>query len=50
MDHSTSLTQHILAPPAKVWSVITDIPGSAATRKALTRDLAEIEAKAELLR
>jgi carbon monoxide dehydrogenase subunit G len=31
MDHSTSLTQHIQAPPEKVWSVITDIPGSAAT-------------------
>jgi carbon monoxide dehydrogenase subunit G len=31
MDHTTSLTQHIQAPPEKVWSVITDIPGSAAT-------------------
>jgi carbon monoxide dehydrogenase subunit G len=31
MDHSMSLTQHIQAPPEKVWSVITDIPGSAAT-------------------
>ncbi|TPV52453.1 SRPBCC family protein [Pseudarthrobacter phenanthrenivorans] len=31
MDHSTSLTQHINATPEKVWSVITDIPGSAAT-------------------
>lgn len=31
MDHSLSLTQHIQAPPEKVWSVITDIPGSAAT-------------------
>lgn len=31
MDHSTSLTQHIKATPEKVWSVITDIPGSAAT-------------------
>ncbi|TNB70329.1 SRPBCC family protein [Arthrobacter sp. BB-1] len=31
MDHSVSLTQHIQAPPEKVWSVITDIPGSAAT-------------------
>lgn len=31
MDHSISLTQHIHASPEKVWSVITDIPGSAAT-------------------
>ncbi|MFP5367975.1 MAG: SRPBCC family protein, partial [Actinomycetes bacterium] len=31
MDHSTSLTQHIKATPEKVWSVITDIPGLAAT-------------------
>lgn len=31
MDHSISLTQHINASPEKVWSVITDIPGSAAT-------------------
>lgn len=31
MDHSTSLTQHIRASPEKVWSVISDIPGSAAT-------------------
>ncbi|MEE2522175.1 SRPBCC family protein [Pseudarthrobacter sp. J75] len=31
MDHSTSLTQHIQAAPEKVWSVITDIPGSVAT-------------------
>ena len=31
MEHSTSLTQHIHASPAKVWSVISDIPGSAAT-------------------
>lgn len=31
MDHSLSLTQHIQASPEKVWSVITDIPGSAAT-------------------
>jgi carbon monoxide dehydrogenase subunit G len=31
MDHSTSLTQHIHASPQKVWSVISDIPGSAAT-------------------
>lgn len=31
MDHSTSLTQHIQAPPEKVWSVITDIPGSVET-------------------
>lgn len=31
MDSSTSLTQHINASPEKVWSVISDIPGSAAT-------------------
>jgi carbon monoxide dehydrogenase subunit G len=31
MDHKTSLTQHIAAPAEKVWAVITDIPGSAAT-------------------
>jgi carbon monoxide dehydrogenase subunit G len=31
MENSTSLTQHVQAPPEKVWSVITDIPGSAAT-------------------
>ena len=31
MEHSTSLTQHIHASPEKVWSVISDIPGSAAT-------------------
>jgi carbon monoxide dehydrogenase subunit G len=31
MDHTTSLTQHIHASPEKVWSVISDIPGSAAT-------------------
>ena len=31
MDHSTSLTQHIHASPENVWSVISDIPGSAAT-------------------
>jgi carbon monoxide dehydrogenase subunit G len=31
MEHTLSLTQHIQAPPEKVWSVITDIPGSAAT-------------------
>ncbi len=31
MDHSTSLTQHIHASPDKVWAVISDIPGSAAT-------------------
>ena len=31
MDHSISLSQHIHASPEKVWSVITDIPGSAAT-------------------
>ena len=31
MDHTTSLTQHINAPADKVWAVISDIPGSAAT-------------------
>lgn len=31
MDHSTTLTQHIRATPEQVWSVITDIPGSAGT-------------------
>lgn len=31
MDHKTSLTQHIHASPDKVWTVISDIPGSAAT-------------------
>jgi carbon monoxide dehydrogenase subunit G len=31
MEHTTSLTQHIQASPETVWSVITDIPGSAAT-------------------
>jgi carbon monoxide dehydrogenase subunit G len=31
MEHKTSLTQHIHAPAEKVWAVISDIPGSAAT-------------------
>ena len=31
MEHSTSLTQHVNASPEKVWAVISDIPGSAAT-------------------
>ena len=31
MDHKTTLTQHINAPAASVWAVISDIPGSAAT-------------------
>ena len=31
MDHSISLTQHIHASPDKVWAVISDVPGSAAT-------------------
>ena len=31
MDHKTSLTQHVNAPADKVWAVISDIPGSAAT-------------------
>jgi carbon monoxide dehydrogenase subunit G len=35
MDHKTSLTQHINAPADKVWAVISDIPGSAATLSAI---------------
>lgn len=31
MEHTTTLTQHINASPEKVWEVISDIPGSAAT-------------------
>lgn len=31
MDHTMSLTQHVNAPAEKVWAVISDIPGSAAT-------------------
>jgi carbon monoxide dehydrogenase subunit G len=31
MDHKTTLTQHVNAGPDKVWAVISDIPGSAAT-------------------
>lgn len=31
MDHKISLTQHVNAPADKVWAVISDIPGSAAT-------------------
>ena len=31
MEQTTTLTQHIAASPEKVWSVITDIHGSAAT-------------------
>ncbi|MBN9130353.1 MAG: SRPBCC family protein [Paenarthrobacter ureafaciens] len=31
MEHTTTLTQHIKASPEKVWAVISDIPGSAAT-------------------
>lgn len=31
MDHKTSLTQHVRAPADKVWAVVSDIPGSAAT-------------------
>ena len=30
MEQTTTLTRHIQASPEKVWSVITDIPGSAA--------------------
>ena len=31
MDHSISLSQHVNASPEKVWQVISDVPGSAAT-------------------
>ena len=31
MDHKITLTQHVNAPADKVWAVISDIPGSAAT-------------------
>lgn len=31
MDHTTSLTRHVNAPADKVWAVLSDIPGSAAT-------------------
>ncbi|MCU1530623.1 MAG: hypothetical protein JWO49_194 [Arthrobacter sp.] len=31
MEHKTSLTQHIKAPADRVWTVLSDIPGSAAT-------------------
>jgi carbon monoxide dehydrogenase subunit G len=31
MEHTTTLTQHIHASPDKVWAVVSDIPGSAAT-------------------
>jgi carbon monoxide dehydrogenase subunit G len=31
MNHKISLTQHVDAPADKVWAVISDIPGSAAT-------------------
>jgi carbon monoxide dehydrogenase subunit G len=31
MEHKTTLTQHIHASPDKVWAVVSDIPGSAAT-------------------
>lgn len=31
MNHKISLTQHVNAPADKVWAVISDIPGSAAT-------------------
>ncbi|WP_211879670.1 SRPBCC family protein [Pseudarthrobacter albicanus] len=35
MDHKTSLTQHIKAPADRVWAVVSDIPGSAATLSAI---------------
>ncbi|MDR6505036.1 SRPBCC family protein [Arthrobacter oryzae] len=31
MEHKTTLTQQVNASPDKVWAVISDIPGSAAT-------------------
>ncbi|MBG6190900.1 carbon monoxide dehydrogenase subunit G [Arthrobacter sp. CAN_A212] len=31
MDHTISLTQHVNASAEKVWTVISDIPGSAST-------------------
>ncbi|AOT02360.1 SRPBCC family protein [Arthrobacter sp. U41] len=31
MDHKITLTHHVNAAPEKVWAVISDIPGSAAT-------------------
>src|SRR5919107_980558 len=31
MNHSISLSQHVNASPEKVWAVISDVPGSAAT-------------------
>jgi carbon monoxide dehydrogenase subunit G len=31
MDQKISLTQHVNAPADKVWAVISDVPGSAAT-------------------
>jgi carbon monoxide dehydrogenase subunit G len=31
MDQNISLTQHVNAPADKVWAVISDVPGSAAT-------------------
>lgn len=36
MDHNISLTQHVNAPADKVWAVISDIPGSAATLSGVT--------------
>lgn len=35
MELKTTLTQHVSAPAAKVWSVVTDIPGSPATLSAV---------------
>lgn len=36
MNSSTSLTKHISASPGKVWTVISDIPESAATLSGVT--------------
>ncbi|MGO4491160.1 hypothetical protein AB4Y86_03555 [Arthrobacter sp. 2YAF22_2] len=49
MKLTTTVTQHIMANADRVWAVVTDLPGSAGTRKSLTQDLAEIAAKAEAL-
>ncbi|MBB6404808.1 SRPBCC family protein [Arthrobacter sp. AZCC_0090] len=35
MDHSTTLSQHVNASREKVWTVISDIPGSARTLSAV---------------
>ena len=57
MDHKTTLTLHVNASPDKVWAVISDIPGCAATLSGVesvqmlsdVADVADIAAKAESL-